>query len=216
MKSELSTFGPLPCLQLLHIGRDDAHGEHGTAMLVDDGGADRAGFVIARRRHHAGARLDDDVLRLALDHGPRRAPAGAAGIDQAGIDRLQRLVAEAEPVHHAAAVVLHHDVDILDEVLDDGEPFFGLEVHGEGLLVAEGAEIEAADAADMRARPAPRALARQGLDLDDVGAEVAQILRAGGTLQDVAEAEDLHRFKHRFSPIAMLLSSAEAAWSSFR
>ena len=50
------------------------------------------------------------------------------------IDRLQNLVADAQAVHDAGAVVLHQNVRRFRQPLQKRDAFGGLEVEGDGLL----------------------------------------------------------------------------------
>ena len=197
---------PFSGRQLAHIGRRDAHGEQRAGMLVDDGRADRLGLaaLVAGRAHQAGARLDDQVLRLAGEHRALAAPSGAARVDDVRLALPDVLVPEAETVHHAGAKILDHHVGLLDQRQDDLAAFGRLEIDREQALVAERAEIEAADAAGhFGAGPAARTLAAERLDLDDLRAHVAEVLGARRPLQHVAETHDLHPVEEHSSVSAI-------------
>src|SRR3546814_5359435 len=60
------------------------------------------------RSHEARHALGDEVEAAALGIGAGASEAGDLAVDQAGIARPQRVVAEAELLHGALAVVLDH------------------------------------------------------------------------------------------------------------
>ena len=70
---------------------------------------------LAGDRHHAEQRLRQEVLAGPLGIGAVRAVARGRGVDQVGLARFQRLVAEAELLHHAGAEVLRDHVGRVDE-----------------------------------------------------------------------------------------------------
>src|SRR6185437_1503120 len=82
--------------------------------------ARRAALYVAGDRHDAAHRLHLAVIAGAVALGPGLAETAYRAINQLRIDRRERLVADAELVHHARAEILHHDVGLFSELLDDG------------------------------------------------------------------------------------------------
>ena len=144
--------------------------------------------------HHAEQRLRQQVLAGLVDIGPVGAVARGRGVDQAGLARLQALVAEAQLLHHARPEVLGHHVGAVDELQRDLAAAGRLQVEGDAALVAVGGEKEGALAVvpDVAAGPMPLPGPIRALDRDDVGAEVGQHLDAHGAEQKVVEADHAH------------------------
>src|SRR5262249_43622593 len=109
----------------------------------------------------------------------------------------------SETAGHALAEVLHEDVGLGDEPIDDLTPFGFLEVDGDAALVAVvGFEIEIRpigeiDAAQLGHSPAGIA-ADALLDFDHVGSEIAEQRRAHGPLLPDRPIDDPIAFeRHR-------------------
>src|SRR5206468_6806719 len=99
----------------------------------------RAGWTIvlgAGDRHDARHRLELAVEGRGRSLGPRATEAGHRAVDEPRMEGGERLVAEAETVHHAAAEVLPHHVGADDQALDDLDRFRAAEVEGDASLVA--------------------------------------------------------------------------------
>ncbi len=98
-------------------------------------------------------------------------------------------------VGHAGPEVLHEDVGALDQVLEHAEPFRCLEVERERALVAVDGGEDRGHAAALGPEVAHEVAAVGILDLDDVGALIAEELggeRArhhGGELEDGVAVE---------------------------
>ena len=164
----------------------------------DAGGAERAGAVVDRRRadpaHLAVLRsggLDQSDFRLdaGIVAGARRVGAGLAvsrdrGIDQPRIFLRHDVPAEAQLVDDARHEGFHEDVGLGDQPHQHVAAARGAQVEGEAALVA--VHRRHPGAAEMRAE----VLAVEGLDLDHVGAHVAQDLAGGRTGDDLREVED--------------------------
>ncbi len=112
-------------------------------------------------------------------------------------DGAERVVGEAELFEHVGAIVLDHDVGHRDEAQHELAAFRLGEVDGAGVLVAivgievGGLVIDAlvfarAEEAE-RAKEVPRA---RRLDLDHLGADIAEEARAVGPGPDAREIED--------------------------
>ncbi len=132
-----------------------------------------------------------DVVAGAVAQGAGLAIAGQGTIDDGRVDRSQRLVANAQPVHDARPELLDDDV-----VAGGHQPAHGgvglrlFQVEGHGALVAVedampggGVTIEGRQKAD-HVRPRGR------LDADDIRAQVGQDHRGVGAGQERGEVED--------------------------
>ena len=129
------------------------------------------------RPHRPGHRLDEEVLARPIAVRAVLAVAGDLGVDQARVDRVQLLPADAEPLGRADAVVLDEDVARPDKIEDGGETVRMLEVERDRALVPVEAEEGRRLAADPErpepVRPVVLAGARR-LELDDVCSEIAE------------------------------------------
>jgi hypothetical protein len=163
-------------------------------VVIDRRHADRA--RAARRlpgdRHHAEQRLRQQVLPGPLGVGAVGAVAGRRGVDQRGIAALERLIAEAELLHHAGPKVLRHHVGALGKPQRDVAPLRRFKIEREVALIPVGAQVQHALAIvpDVAARPMTLPGAVRGFDRNHVGAEVAEHLDAHGPEQKMIEADD--------------------------
>ena len=116
-----------------------------------------------------------------------------------GLTALKVLVAVAELGQHAGPEVLHHDVGLLRHLHDDCVHLAALEIERDRPLVAvPGEEVRAFRAADPfgeEGHGAEHVAGAGALDLDDVGAHVAEQLRGERPLQQMAEIEDGDAFE---------------------
>src|SRR5262249_7230799 len=153
---------------------------------------------LAGDAHQAADALRQHVVAGARSVGPGLAEAADRAIDQAGMGVLQVGVAEAVAGHVADLEVLDHGVALGDKA--PGQRLAGRlrDVDGDRALVAVGGEVVGALgrvlavlAAEVGRAPFARVVAGAGpLDLDHVGAEVAEELRAGRTGEDARHVED--------------------------
>jgi hypothetical protein len=115
-------------------------------------------------------------LRLVVR--PVLAEAGDAGEDDPGIDFFQRGIVDAEAKLHVGPVVLHHDIGRLHQPREDLPRLGQLEVERHGAFVA----VQVLHVGTV-ARPAHafvRIDAGGRFDLEDIGAEIGELLDAGG------------------------------------
>ena len=150
---------------------------------------------MAGQRHDARQRLDLAVIAGLVAIRSGLAEAGHRAIDQPRVDLGQRGVADAEPVHHAGAEILHDHVGVGDQALDDLDRRRLLQIQGQAALVA-------VDRQPGRRHPAVRPLARQrraahvlalaAFHLDDLGAEQGKLVGTEGAGEDLGEVENLH------------------------
>src|SRR6185437_180551 len=153
-------------------------------------------------------------LQLAVEGrggllGPGAAEAGDPAVDEARVDRGERLVAEPEAVHHPAPEVLPHHVGAGHQALDDLDRLPAAQVEGDRALVAvhgeeRGGHLPLGPRA-VGGRDA-RLVALVGLDLDDVGAQEGQLVGAVGAGEVAGEVEDAdagERLGHTASRLAL-------------
>src|SRR5207247_3062909 len=121
-----------------------------------------------------------------------------------------------QALHHSRPEIRGHDVGDGHEALGDLLSLLGLEVEDDAPLVA--VEQEEEIAVDVRAIAVPELAGtiteRRTLDLDDVGAEPGQHLRARGpslVVREVDDADPLESLAH--SRLLLVLVAPRAATS---
>ena len=183
-------------------GRGDAGGE------IDRGEAraHRPRVGMARDRHHARGRLDGAVIGRRAGIGAGLPVARYRTEDEARPDLLQRLVAEAQPVHGAGLEVLHHDVRPGDEAMHHLAGAGMLEVERQRPLAGVDRQEHRrhAGAPEVVVADQVAALVAAGplLQLDDIGAHHRQVLgaeRAGDHLREVDHPHPVERLRHGLS-----------------
>jgi hypothetical protein len=147
--------------------------------------------------HDAGLALHDQVVPRTTRLRAALSEARDGAVDEPGIVLPQAVVAETEPLHRAGPEVLEHHVRRLDQRPEDLLPFRRLQVQREALLVAvHGEEIRGLAARERR--PAPRVVALAGLlDLDDLGAHVAEGHGAERPGEHARQVDDAHARQRR-------------------
>ena len=124
------------------------------------------------------------------------AVTGNAAEHQSRIDARQRLVAEAQLVHHAGAEALDQDVGGLHQFLERSLAVRVLEIEAQATLVAVHHLVQVAGVAPHRTERAG-VVARAGvLDLDDIGTIVGEMLggeRAGQQASQIKHADTRQR-----------------------
>ena len=123
-------------------------------------------------------------------HGPVGAERGQRAVHEPRIERRQARPVDAEPLGHAAAIGLDHDVGARDEPLEHRPPLGPREIERHAALVAVDRHEHRALAAELGAVDGARGVATgRLLDLHDVGAHVGQIHAAGGAGDEVRQLE---------------------------
>ena len=188
--SATSTFWPSPvCVAMPQRGQQaDRHRQARQHIGHRGARAGRLAAGPAGGAHQAAHRLGDDVVARAQPIRPGVAEAGDRRIDQPRVHGLQRVVAQAELVHRAGAVVLHHHVGGLHEV--EEQLAAGLEVERHALLAAVQVHVVRAFAVPERCEVARVVAAAGLLDLDDLGAHVGQHHGAEGAGEHAGQVED--------------------------
>lgn len=72
---------------------------------------------LAGKTHNAAHGLGNDIVAGTLVKRAVAAKAGYSGIDDAGIDLLEHIVAHAQLIHDAGAIIFHHHVRIFHHFL---------------------------------------------------------------------------------------------------
>ncbi len=163
-------------------------------QVVGDRQADGDGPIRLRATQPGQPRdgLREQVLTWAIAPRTLGAVAGGTRVDDRGVDRLDRLVVQPDPLHDAGAEVLDEDVGMGDQLSDVGKVGGHLEVGRDGLLVAvhrvERDRVAVQHAAGERQGASDVAGART-LDLDDARTEVGESHRRDGAGQELAEVQ---------------------------
>ncbi|MNX59112.1 hypothetical protein D3C86_899690 [compost metagenome] len=158
-----------------------------------------AGQVIAFAgdAHQAAHALDHEVVAGALRERAVLAEAGDRAIDQARVDVLQALVIQPVLGQPAHLEVLDQDVADRGQFADQRRAFRRGHVRFDRTLVAVGAKViggfvgvlAVAVLQEGRA-PGARVVAHpRAFDLDDIGAQVGQVLRAPRAGQDARQVQ---------------------------
>ncbi len=146
----------------------------------------------ALQRGEARARLDDVVVGCLRAHRARGAITVGRDIDEPRIDLLELLVFDAEALGRIGPVVVHQHVGGLGELEQSLAAGILLQIEDDRALGAIAAEIEGRHPR-MASRPEhTRRVAFGRLDLDHVGAEVAELLRGPRTQHDSRAVENSH------------------------
>ena len=188
---------------------DDAEREMQAGAAVADlcAGDERQPVAEAGGRGRAAGALGDVLIDLAV-----LVRSGAKALDRGHdhlrVEAMDLLPGEAHAVEHAGAEILHQHVAALDQ---RGEDFLALRVLGverdRTLVVVQHGEIQAVHVGNVL-QLATRDVADAGaLDLDHVGAEPGQQLRAGRTRLNVGEIKNtnaLKRLCHRLCSVLCL------------
>ena len=156
-------------------------------VLIGDGERHQEGRIAAPpgQPHGAGQRLHEVVLSGPRYVGARATVTRRRGVDQARIAFAERVVTEAETIHHAGPEVFDHDVRAVGE-FEHALQVAGIsQVDCDAALVAIEREKGVGFAVRSRSEDAPLAhpFAFLLLELDDVGAEVGKDLRRERALQ---------------------------------
>src|SRR5262249_42737628 len=150
--------------------------------------------LLAGVSHDAAGRLDDEIHAGLLRQRSARAEGGDRAVDQPRVLGVQRLPAEAVPIHDARTEVLDQHVGAAHQAPHQRRAGLLADVDGEAALVAvQALEVEPADLRRKAARSvgvADAVAAPRLLDLDDVGAHVAEERRAPGPRRLMAHVDD--------------------------
>ena len=185
-------------------GKDGERKMQARDLVADDGGKiPRPSLCVGIERGEARDALDDVIVCGRIGAGAFAAEARGKRIDEARIFGAQRFVGEPEFRRRLGAHVVHDDVGILREAADDGLAFGIFQVDGDGAFVAVDAHEGRAHGGGAAGTRGAIEIALGRLDLDHVGAEIAQDLGGIGAEHDRGEIDDLEAFEkviHRGLP----------------
>ncbi len=183
---------PAPGAEPLDVGGEDRHAEMhaGAAVTERDSGLERRRLGRAGHREDAARGLADHVEALVVRPRPPRAEPLDGRVDDVRLDRLHRVVGEAEFLEHPVRVVLRDDVGARDQPSQHLAAALLLEVERDRTLVGvEHQEVDRVRVGTFRDHAAPGLAARR-LDLDHVGAEPGEKLGAGSARLPLREVHD--------------------------
>ena len=139
-----------------------------------------------------GRSLGDHVHALVVRIRSAGAEALDAHVDDLGIHGAHGLVADVEFLHHSRAVVLHEDVVVGDHFHEHVATCGRVEVQGHAALIAVPVD-EVLGVQGFAPRAPTSGVADLGpLDLDDVGTEEGEALRAGRAGLVLGHVENAH------------------------
>ncbi|MET4198894.1 hypothetical protein ABIA95_002894 [Bradyrhizobium sp. LA8.1] len=125
-------------------------------------------------------------------------------MDQPVVERAKACCIDAQPLGNSSAEAFNGDVGGSSELVHELPPLVRLHIDRNASLVAIGTQKHRAEAGRGKGRPAARLISLpHRFDLDDFGAEIAEILRAERTCEHLRKIENLDtvkRFWHDFSP----------------
>src|SRR5262249_8542299 len=128
-------------LARLERGEDAERAEQAGQQVGDrDADAGRLAALEAGYGHQPGEALDDVVEAGAVGGGAILAVTGDGAIDDPGILRRYRPVADVQRLHHARPEVLDDDIGRLRQAAEELLPLRALDVERERALVAVGRE----------------------------------------------------------------------------
>src|ERR1700751_3198781 len=205
----LDRCAPARLLTRKQAGEYAAESMH-ACHLIDrgNGAADIPAALVAGHRHDAAEGLQDHIVpgRIFQRSGP--AESGDAAMNQPVVERTKARGIDAQPLGNAGAEAFNGDVGGSRELVYELAPLVRLHVDRDASLVAIGTQKHRAEAGRGKGWPAARLVSLpHRLDLDDFGAEIAEILRAKRTCEHLRKIENLDtvkRFWHDFSPCRRL------------
>ena len=164
--------------------------DSGRQVEERDARSDRRAVGLSRDRHDPAERLHERFVAGAVLPGSGPPERRDRAVDEPGVDRGQRVVAQAEALHRARPEILDEHVRALHQIAEDVGALRGLEIERQIALVAIDDQVRRRLPALVR-RPGARLVARAGVfHLDDVGPHVGQEHAAEGPRQDTREIDD--------------------------
>jgi hypothetical protein len=141
--------------------------------------ANETAILIAGHRHDAAEGLQDDIIaRRILQRSGAAEPRNAA-MDQPIVQRPKRRRIDPQPFGYAGPEAFDRNIGGFRQRMNDSASLFGFQIDRDTALVAVGAEKYRSETGGGKRRPAPGFVALpHRLHLDDLGAKIAEILRA--------------------------------------
>ena len=186
------------------------------ALAIEEGCHDRVGEVDARhlvggdagrierrpvahleQAGEARRRLDHVVVGRLAGIAPVPAEADRRRVDDARVGLAHGIEGEAQPVHRLLAHVVHEHVGSRDELSQRRLAGLGLQVEHDGAFVAVEVGEDGREAGRRQRGNGAHAVALRRLDLDHLGAEIAQDLRAIGPQDYSSKIQDAQTFEER-------------------
>ena len=160
--------------------------------------ATRSVVGFAGNRHHPANTLDDEVIAGTMRPGAGLPESGHRAVDEFRIDCREAVVVEAVFLEVADLVVLDDHVADRCQAPDDFAALNACEIDRDRSFATVGSKVVgriggvgAVSVLQKRRPPAAGVVAcARALDLDYVGAEVGQVLRAPGTGKHTGKIED--------------------------
>jgi len=121
-----------------------------------------------------GQRQVVDIVAGAIPVRSALAVTGDRHVDQPRVDRLERLIADAQLVHHSGSKLLEHDVVLAHQLPDYLDRLGTLEIEGDAALVAVEVGVTGGGSAIVRRQHAHQIHARGRLHPQHLGAHVCQ------------------------------------------
>ncbi|MNI53182.1 hypothetical protein D3C73_1080030 [compost metagenome] len=134
-----------------------------------------------------------DVMTGAIPVGARLPVPGDGHVDQLGVDCLQRLITQAQSLHHTGAKLLQDNVVVLHQSLDDLQCLGLLEVERKAALVAIEVGMARRHAPIVGWQHTQQIGAGRRLDAQHLGAHVGQKQRGKRPRQQCRKIQNLQR-----------------------
>jgi hypothetical protein len=117
-------------------------------------------------------------------------------MDQPVIERAKACRIYTQPFGNTGAKAFDGDVSGFRKLVHKLPPLLGFHIDRNASLVAIGAQKHRAKTGRGKRRPSPRLIPLpHGFDLDNLGAEIAEILRAKGTCEHLRKIENFNAIK---------------------
>jgi hypothetical protein len=174
--------------------------------VVDRRGAelDRMHVLRSGHGHDAGASLDHVVVGGLPPARAMGSEGRERGVDQAWVDRRERLVAQPQCFERTGPIILYEDIGRGDEFLENVAICFGLQIERDGALVGGLRQKRGTHVTAVERLVGPIGAALIGLvgvlDLDHVSPQHGQLIsrkRPRQNMRDVDHAYAFEGSRHR-------------------
>ena len=186
-------------------GRQHAGGQIHTDLMVAEAGDGQhgQGVLVEQGAQHAAAgeeRREVEARQILV--GALLAVAGDEAVDQLGVFRVQRVIVESRLLQGVLTPVGDEDVRAGDELFQRLAAGGRLGVQADAglagvLQIVRGVLLLILRTALVHGRVA-QGIARRGLNLDDLGAQIRQKAGAAGGGDEGSQLDDLHALKGTF------------------